>query len=45
MMRFAIFGNSGSGKSTLARSLAERHNLPVLELEATGSGEQVALRA
>ncbi|HKI36425.1 MAG TPA: hypothetical protein VKA46_31495 [Gemmataceae bacterium] len=33
MIRVAIFGNSGSGKSTLAKRLADRHKLPVLELD------------
>jgi predicted kinase len=32
-MRVAIFGNSGSGKSTMARELAERHRVPMLELD------------
>ncbi len=32
-MRIAIFGNSGSGKSTMARALAERHGIPMLELD------------
>lgn len=33
-MRTLIFGNSGAGKSTLARKLAERHQLPHLDLDA-----------
>ena len=33
MMRIAIFGNSGSGKSTMACELAERHQIPRLELD------------
>jgi adenylate kinase family enzyme len=32
-MRIVIFGNSGSGKSTMARYLAERHQIPMLELD------------
>lgn len=32
-MRIVIFGNSGSGKSTMARDLAERHQIPMLELD------------
>ena len=32
--RVAVIGNSGSGKSTLARSLSERLNIPLVELDA-----------
>jgi adenylate kinase family enzyme len=32
--RIAIYGPSGSGKSTLSRDLAQRFNLPLLELDA-----------
>jgi adenylate kinase family enzyme len=32
-MRIVIFSNSGSGKSTMARDLAERHQIPMLELD------------
>jgi len=33
-MRVLVFGNSGSGKTTYARSLAERHGLAHLDLDA-----------
>ena len=32
-MRVAIIGNAGGGKSTLARRLAERHDLPLYEVD------------
>lgn len=32
-LRYALLGNSGSGKSTLAKRLAEKHGLPVLDLD------------
>ncbi|MGH6931808.1 MAG: hypothetical protein ACREEE_05175, partial [Dongiaceae bacterium] len=32
--RIAIIGNAGGGKSTLARKLAERRDLPLVEIDA-----------
>ena len=34
MFRVAILGNAGGGKSTLARALADRHDLPLTEVDA-----------
>lgn len=34
-MKICIIGYSGAGKSTLAKILGEKHNLPVLHLDAT----------
>lgn len=33
-MKLLILGNSGSGKSTLAKAVAERHDLPHLDLDS-----------
>jgi adenylate kinase family enzyme len=34
MRRVVVFGTTGSGKSTLAESLAARHGLRLIELDA-----------
>jgi adenylate kinase family enzyme len=33
-VRIVVIGNSGGGKSTLARRLADRHDLPYVEIDA-----------
>jgi adenylate kinase family enzyme len=51
MRRICIVGTSGSGKTTLARQLAERLNIPHVELDALfwqpgwGSTEEAVFRA
>lgn len=43
-MRLLILGNSGSGKSTLAKAVAERHDLPHLDLDTiVWEPEQIAV--
>jgi adenylate kinase family enzyme len=43
-MKLLILGNSGSGKSTLAKAVAERHDLPHLDLDGiVWEPEQIAV--